>query len=115
MSDERKDEFLDRLWKAWTAFIERGKGKGTSQTKLAEKIRNLSGERTRQDDISRWLRGVGRPSYEELPALAEALGVRRYWLAFNEEPMVEPSRKRIQVAHDRPTNEEDGDAKRRGA
>lgn len=108
MGDEAEDEFLARLWKAYTALLERERGK-VSQQKLAERIEKAGGHATRQDDISRWLRGVGRPSFEELPGVAQALGVRRYWLAFNDGPMVEPSKDggKLEVAHDRPAKVQD--------
>lgn len=116
MGDEAEDEFLARLWKAYTALLERERGK-VSQAKLAERIEKAGGHPTRQDDISRWLRGVGRPSYEELPGVARALGVRRWWLAFNDGPMIEPSKDggRVQVAHDRPAKGQDRPAKREQA
>lgn len=96
---ERKDEFLDRLWVAYTALIA-GARKRVSQATIADQIARDSGMPTRQDDVSRWLRGKGRPSYEELPATADALGVRYQWLGFNDGPMsdgtkVEPDAPRM--------------------
>jgi len=86
MNDENSDGFNDRLWKAYTALMERSKGK-VSQGAIAKEITAL-GHATRQDELSRWLRGKGRPSYEELPAVARVLGVRHAWLAFAEGPML---------------------------
>lgn len=102
MPDEREDLFLARLWEAYTALLQREQSK-VPQRKLAERIAADSGCPTRQDDVSRWLRGIGRPSYEELPAVGRALGVRHYWLAFNEGPMQEPSNngRKAPLAHDR--------------
>lgn len=116
MGDEEQDEFLARLWRAYTALLERERGK-VSQAKLAERIGKASGHPIRQDDISRWLRGVGRPSFEELPGVAKALGVRRYWLAFNDGAMLEPSKggNDVQVAHDPPATGQHKPAKRERA
>lgn len=87
MTEPAPDPFLDRLWEAWTYWIRTERG-GSSQGKLAGAVAELSGQGTRQEDVSRWLKGRGRPSFEELPSLAQAMGVRRDWLAFNDGPMV---------------------------
>lgn len=87
MAEERKDEFLERLWEAYSALLTRERRR-ISQAWIAQQIASVSGQATRQDDISRWLRGLGRPSFEELPATASVLGVRYQWLGFNDGPML---------------------------
>lgn len=75
-----QDGFARRVWEAYKD-LEKREGR-VSQSELARRIEARGGHPTRQDDVSRWFREVSRPSFEELPAIAEVLGVDLMWLAF---------------------------------
>lgn len=72
--------FAQRVWEAYKE-LEKREGK-VSQADLARRIEERGGHPTRQDDVSRWFREVSRPEFEELPAIAEVLGVDLMWLTF---------------------------------
>lgn len=78
MTDE---SFAERVWIAYKDLEKREK-RPIPQRELAERIEARGGHPTRQDDVSRWFRGAARPTYEELPAIAEVLRVDLAWLTF---------------------------------
>lgn len=83
--------FAQRIWEAFKE-LEKREGKPVSQSELARRIEERGGHRTRQDDVSRWFREVSRPDYEELPTIANVLGVNLMWLTFGIGPMAAPSK-----------------------
>jgi transcriptional regulator with XRE-family HTH domain len=91
--------FAQRVWEAYKD-LEKREGK-VSQAELARRIEERGGHKTRQDDVSRWFREVSRPAFEELPAIAEVLGVDVMWLTFGTQPQAKPERPEIPMKNNR--------------
>lgn len=92
--------FAARFWEAYKE-LEKREGR-IPQGRLAERIAAAGGHATRQDDVSRWIRSTSRPEYEELPAIAEVLGVDLMWLTFG--PMEEVPTASVDSAAKRPAD-----------
>lgn len=82
MTDEG---FARRIWEGYKE-LEKREGKPIAQRELAERIEKQGGHPTRQDDVSRWFRNAARPEYEELPAIAQVLGMDLMELTFGKPP-----------------------------
>jgi transcriptional regulator with XRE-family HTH domain len=91
--------FGQRVWEAYKE-LEKREGR-ISQEELARRIESAGGHRTRQLDVSRWFREVSRPAFEELPAIAEVLGVDVMWLTFGTQPQAKPERPEIPMKNNR--------------